>query len=661
MDFSVDKTKNGGSELHQYQAAAFKAFLLEDLSLTREWYLAADAAAHFLRRKKACELLGLVPSSFIHQVATLMLSARERHERLSNPSPQKKNKAIEACHYWMTCSQILTSSSIEQLLTHLEAIQKKCRETFPRAIPFLQEAENYFRVNQRTQEGRLSHEEDLLSYRWSSIIYDAFFLTTKINPLAEEILMAHRKAISAINAHHYERAEAWSLMVFIKANISDEKQKQLLSLFEEKLLTKKESATWQTGFYWLLSAVEAQRKTEEPPVSENQFLITAHHQAARKATLISQKWQRLSNVEIGKKSPLLFNCLSQYWRRLARQEERRHRSFIKIVIFPEVTFCIPSQCTPTKAQQQEMDRDVIYLQLQYDVFYNWIYQTWYFLTQAGIPCQLAHEPLSEGIVVTLGKSLSSSSQEKMLSKEVFLVDVVADNEPSPSGALHLIQNKSNAAQIAHSVFIPHWPQPHLISRDQRRKNRFENICFFGSSKNLAPEFQSSSWGERLQKELGLNFKIKNLQEWHDYSDVDCIMAIRDFSTSPHFEKPGTKLYNAWLAGVPFIGGSDTAYAADGHPGKNYLVATSLEETFQHLRRLKEDEGFRRSLVEEGKKSARDFTQQAILERWKNLVLETIPVLAIKRYEKAERLFKFAEADEIQGISQHRRCPKVNQF
>lgn len=646
MDFSVDKTKKVLPEIHRYQAAALKELLLENISLAREWYLAADAAAQFLRRKKGCERLGASPSSLIHQVASLMLSAKEQHECLSNSLPKNRSEAMEAYHYWMACSQTLSSSNLDQLFTHLEAIRRKCRETFPAAIPFLQEAERYFKIVQPAKGSLLVSEQQLLSYHWSSIIYDAFFLATskKATLLAEEILLARRRALSALEARHYQRAHTWSLMAFIKGTIfetlehrTDEHWKQAVASFEKKLLNGKESETWQRGFYWLLIAVEAKQKEGSFNLSENKFLITAHQQAANYARLISRKWQRVSNLEMGKKliHQLSFfpKFLSTHWTRLARHAERRYRSFIKIVLFPEVTFCIPSQCIPTKAQEQEMVRGTIHPQLQYTVFYNWIYQTWHFLTQAGIPCQLSNEPLCEGIVVTLGKSLPPSFVEKALSKKIFLVDVVADNQPYPSASLHLVQNKTYAEQTPHSLYVPHWPQPYLIPRDSHRKNRFENICFFGHAKNLAPEFQSPSWPERLQKELGLTFKVKEVQEWHDYSNVDCIVAIRDFSREGHLEKPGTKLYNAWLAGIPFIGGNDTAYAADGRPGKNYLVATSLEEVFQHLRRLKEDATFRMSLVEEGKKSATDFSKQATLECWKKLILETIPVLAIQRLQE----------------------------
>ncbi len=305
-------------------------------------------------------------------------------------------------------------------------------------------------------------------------------------------------------------------------------------------------------------------------------------------------------------------------------QKKPHKALLQ-----EITFCLPPQCAPSNAQKKDAAHGVIYPTLQYTVFYNWIYQTWDLLKKAGIPCQLSTELPNKGIIVTLGQTLPASYQEKIASRKLVLIDVVADNKPCAAGSLHLIQNKAHAEQINNSCFIPHWPQPHLIPRHAERKNRFENIGFFGHIKNLAPELQSSLWHKQLQEKSGLTFKVKNPPEWHDYSDVDCVVAIRNFSAEPYFNKPATKLYNAWLAGIPFIGGSDTAYATDGQAGKNYLVATSLEELLQHLHHLKKDEIFRKKLIEEGRKAALYFTQQATLERWRKIVSEVIPRLAMQ--------------------------------
>lgn len=616
MNHSVDKTKEVPKEIAHYQKEALQALLAENIDLAQDWYLAADAAAHFLRRKISCELLGSPPSPLIHQVATLMTSPG-KEQNLEPP--------IEAYRYWIACAQALSSSnSILQLSTHLRAIQDECEKNLPTASSILQEAYFYFSTITHSKQENLLSSSRLLDYQWTAIVYDAFFLATSKNrtPHSVEILLSRKRAIHAREAHHQQRAQIWSLIALARENLFEENLQQEIDSLEEQLSHGKIGESWERALCWLF----VNKQTYQRDNAQN---------ARVSSSLIIKKWLHASALEMKRKRIARFSFFSKWHAHyavlIAQHTEKRYRSLIKITLLYEVTFALPAPCWPTETQQKEQSQGVIFPELEYTVFYNWIYQTWHYLTRAGIPCKLSDQLSNEGIIITLGGSLPPLFGKKTLSKNLFLVDVVADNPPFPEAHLHIVQNKKQARKTKNSFYIPHWPQPHLIPRDPERKNRFENICFFGHEKNLAPELQTSSWQQELKKELGLHFKIKSPQEWHDYSDVDCVIAIRDFSKKAHLDKPGTKLYNAWLAGVPFIGGNDSAYHTDGHPGTNYLVASSLEKLFESLKRLKEDEKIRIKLVEEGKKSAVQFTQQATLERWKKLVTETIPALAMKRF------------------------------
>ncbi len=129
-------------------------------------------------------------------------------------------------------------------------------------------------------------------------------------------------------------------------------------------------------------------------------------------------------------------------------------------------------------------------------------------------------------------------------------------------------------------------------------------------------------------------EIKSADQWHDYSNVDAVIAIRDFSRARQLHKPATKLYNAWLAQVPFIGGNDSAYRSDGRPGVDYLIAQSPEQVLEHLRKLKEDPAFRAHLIQNGFESGKKFNRSATLERWKSLIQETLPGLAFQWQKKS---------------------------
>ncbi len=310
-----------------------------------------------------------------------------------------------------------------------------------------------------------------------------------------------------------------------------------------------------------------------------------------------------------------------------------------------VFFCLPREYFPTPAWIDAWERGEV-LPLEEKGMeatgQAWIYQTWALLIRAAVPCSLLEGlpqlPPEGGIIIAMSGSFPSimallEEKRKQQSKprswvhRFFLVDIVADGLPHPVARLHVVQNRAHAQRLSHALFMPHWPQPNLIPRDEHRGNRFEKVAFFGDIKNLAPELRSKQWQESLKKKLGITLELPSAAAWHDYHDIDGVIAVRDFSPAAYLQKPATKLYNAWHAGVPFIGGNDSAYRADGTPNENYLVANSAAEVFEYLRRLKEEESFRRALVEKGFQQGAAYTQEATLQRWKKLIQETLPALA----------------------------------
>jgi hypothetical protein len=261
----------------------------------------------------------------------------------------------------------------------------------------------------------------------------------------------------------------------------------------------------------------------------------------------------------------------------------------------------------------------------------WIYQTSVALERSGFPVKLTHAIPSEGILVTLTNLLMADFR---VPEHVFFVGVVADYLADARAHLHLVQNHAHALRLRNSAFMPLWPHPNLLARDPGRLDRFENVCFFGERSNLAPELADPRWQNKLRDELGLNFIICGADRWHDYREADCVVAIRGFGRSRYIHKPATKLYNAWLAGVPFIGGLDSAYAANGVPGHDFLQAATPGELFGHLRRLQEDLSLRKQLMAAGAVSGQNFTFAATLERWQRLLGETVPKLAARWRDKS---------------------------
>lgn len=255
---------------------------------------------------------------------------------------------------------------------------------------------------------------------------------------------------------------------------------------------------------------------------------------------------------------------------------------------------------------------------------SWIYQSWNALALRGHDVDLTHEIPDAGIVIALSGTLPDGF---CAPSGVFLAAVVADGLPHPGAHVQILQNKAHARRLPGSIYMPHWPQTNLIPRDPSRGDNFHTACFFGDAANLDPHLADPEWQRELKERTGLEFVVRTQLHWHDYHDIDAVVAVRDFRGGRQLHKPATKLFNAWLAGVPFVGGPDSAFSAEGHPGTDYLVARSPEEVTEHLLRLAGDPSLRRKLVEAGRLRAPEFTQEAATRRWENLVLQELPARA----------------------------------
>ncbi|TVP62287.1 MAG: hypothetical protein EA343_11665 [Nodularia sp. (in: Bacteria)] len=248
----------------------------------------------------------------------------------------------------------------------------------------------------------------------------------------------------------------------------------------------------------------------------------------------------------------------------------------------------------------------------------WTLQTYLYLNDYGFPCKLVETMPDEGIVLSHRDFLDNSIKP---GPRLLLVCLRADVDRHPYAQLHVVQNPYQAIPsrfmtLWESHFIPHWPQPAIIPRNPKRGNTFENVTFLGNETNLVPEFRDRSWYNHL-KSLGLKFQKKlNHDEWHDYSDVDVILAIRSFGRENDWRgKPASKLYNAWHAGVPTILGHESAFRSEQKSKLDYLEATSLNEVISSLKRLQDNQELRHAMIENGWLRAKETQPDHMVQKW----------------------------------------------
>lgn len=157
----------------------------------------------------------------------------------------------------------------------------------------------------------------------------------------------------------------------------------------------------------------------------------------------------------------------------------------------------------------------------------------------------------------------------------YSVVVRADRPPVNLADISIEQNPS--IKITKSVkYIPHWPQPGIISRDSSRKNHVHKVAYVGSSQYIPSYIKNDKFLEHLSKK-NIDFIYMVDGNWLNYKDVDVLIAVRDVPESVLATKPASKLVNSWIAGVPIILGSESAYRAIRQSDFDYLEANNLEE------------------------------------------------------------------------------------
>jgi len=273
----------------------------------------------------------------------------------------------------------------------------------------------------------------------------------------------------------------------------------------------------------------------------------------------------------------------------------------------------------------------------------WILQTWLLLSRAGHPVELSATAPEDGLVVFHSKQKRELFRQRSRLRDAVLVGTRADYRQPLIADFEILQN-SHFADGRRRFWMPHWPQPGLVPRDPARGERIERIAFKGFAANLHPEFRQPEWTGFLAREgiewiedaVAYSGRNRLELEWPDFRTVDLVVAVRPYLKEAS-HKPPTKLFNAWLAGVPALLGPEPAYRDLRRSELDYLEVASVAEAKDAVLKLRRDPGLYRAMVENGRQRGAEFTPEALVSRWAHLLFETIPALAEQRPRFVRRL------------------------
>jgi hypothetical protein len=240
--------------------------------------------------------------------------------------------------------------------------------------------------------------------------------------------------------------------------------------------------------------------------------------------------------------------------------------------------------------------------------------------------------------------------------DTFVVGCRSDGFKPALCDVAIVQNPTNV-QSKTDILIPHWPQPGLIKRNQARQNCIDNLVFKGSDNNLYKAFRSGEFIQELEN-LGVKFQINGLQKnqpvkWHDYSEADLVLAVRDLTQKDALVKPASKLVNAWIAGVPALLGPEPAFQNLIESHLDYIEVTTPQAALDAIRKLKHDPNLYRAMIVNGQKRAEEFSTSQIAQKWQQALAEPIAQLYSKwcKRDRISKISGFALRTVSQKIAQ----------
>lgn len=203
---------------------------------------------------------------------------------------------------------------------------------------------------------------------------------------------------------------------------------------------------------------------------------------------------------------------------------------------------------------------------------------------------------------------------------VFTVVFQSDLRWFAHGDAFIVQNPTQHSARRRRFYIPHWPPPVVIPRDRSRTN-VTRVGLMGIPWIRA---LSTSSFRCIFAHLGLDvIDLWKERRWHNYSDIDVLIAIRSFDRRTHDTKPPWKLFTAWLARCPLVAGNDSAFSYEGDPNRDYIRVTTIEEMCSAITRLRDDSEYYRQIVEAGCEKSKDISIVRIESRWAQVFVSHI--------------------------------------
>lgn len=244
---------------------------------------------------------------------------------------------------------------------------------------------------------------------------------------------------------------------------------------------------------------------------------------------------------------------------------------------------------------------------------SWIAQTYVRLRQPlaelGIEAEFGHRFIPGGLCIAHRDDLNDFLSGAHRS---FLVGVRADRPPLLGSQLEIVQNDLQPDN-ERRAYLPLWSQPGLLPRAAARGSVIRRIGYLGRASSAPAWFYCPQWRGELARR-GIDFVIRD-SGWHDYRDLDLVLAVRDEAPTMLAHKPATKLYNAWCAGVPALLGPEPAFLRLYGSDLDFRRVQTPAEVLAVVDTLRAEPARYQAMVEHGRQRGTAFADTALTGHW----------------------------------------------
>lgn len=243
---------------------------------------------------------------------------------------------------------------------------------------------------------------------------------------------------------------------------------------------------------------------------------------------------------------------------------------------------------------------------------SWIAQGYLRLREA-LECRGHRVDLSDGLPAS-GIAFvhrDDANDFRACANGAFRVVVRADRAPVVACDLAIAQNAT--ALRDNERFVPLWPQPALQPRESRRGTRIRRVVYQGRTGSAPSWFGDESFLGAL-RHRGVAFEVRT-SGWEDYRRADLVLAAREDAATILAQKPATKIYNGWHAGVPVLAMGEPAYRELRRSPLDFLEVKDAEGVLRAIDRLRGSPDLYEAMVTNGQRRAGEFGVDAVRDRW----------------------------------------------